>query len=270
MKNIITLTTIPSRLKDEGENGIKKCIASLINQKYDGEYEIHFNIPKKNRKTGEEYRIPQWLFDLVFAYPKLKLYEVPEDLGTMTKIVYTLRRETDPNSIIIICDDDLVYHPKMVEEQVKNQNKYENTAVGYDGCRAERENGEELFHDARDHFVVSVYKNIYVNYLQHYKTVSYKRKFFEDDFEQFIELGSWNDDITIGAYLTKKNIKKMVSFYEFDEKLITADQWTKKGGVFTFPVICHTHHEGMEGCNLFRSEKANDNFNTFLNLGYLK
>lgn len=270
MKNIISLTTIPSRLKDEGENGIKKCIASLVSQKFDEPYEIHFNIPKKNRKTGEDYVVPKWLEDLSSADSRFKIFKVTEDVGPITKILYTLRRESDPESIIVVCDDDLIYHPKMLEEQVKNQRKYENTAVGYDGCRAERDNGEELFHDIRDHFVVSIYRNVYVNYLQHYKTISYKRKYFGDDFEEFIQLGSWNDDITIGAYLTKKNIKKMVTFYEFDEKLITIEQWNKKGGVSTFPVIAHTHHEGMEGCSLFRAEKANDNFMAFLKLGYLK
>jgi len=270
MKNIISLTTIPSRLKDEGEHGIKKCIDSLINQKFDGDYEIHFNIPNKNKKTGQDYIIPEWLINLSNSNPKLKIFKVGEDFGTLTKIIYTLRRETDPESIIVICDDDLIYHSRMLDEQVKNQKKYENTAVGYDGCRAERDNGEELFHDIRDHFVVSIYRNVYVNYLQHYKTISYKRKYFDDDFEDFTKLGSWNDDITIGAYMTKRKIKKMVTFYEFDEKLITIEQWNKKGGVTTFPVLAHTHHEGMEGCTLFRSEKCDDHLMEFLKLGYLK
>jgi len=270
MKIIISLTTIPSRLKDEGENGIKKCIASLINQDFNGEYEIHLNIPEENHKTKEKYIVPQWLEDLSKENTKLKLIEGLVDLGSITKIFYTLQREADPESIIIVCDDDLIYHPKMLEEQVKNQSLYENTAVGYDGCRAERDNGEELFHDVRDHYVVSVYRNIYVSKLQHYKTVSYKRKFFNDDYEEFIKLGSWNDDITNSAYMSKMNIKKMVTFYEHEEKLITEDDWRLKGGVTTFPVLNHTSHEGLEGCTLYRQENASDNFQTFLDMKYLK
>jgi len=270
MKNIISLTTIPSRLKDEGEYGIKKCINSLVNQKFNEPYEIHFNIPPRNKRTGEEYKIPQWLKDLSELNPKLKLIEVPEDCGPITKILYTIRRETDPESIITVCDDDLIYHPKMLEEQIKNQSRYENTAVGYDGIRAELENGKEPFEDQRNCFVVSIYQNVYVNYLQHYKTISYRRRYFGDDFEDFIKLGSWNDDVTIGAYLTKRNIKKMVTFYEFDERLITTEQWSNKGGVETFPVLGHTHHHTMEGCNLFRQEDAGGGITTFFNLGYLK
>ena len=45
---IVTLTTIPSRLTPENfEYGIKSNLNSLLNQDYEGEYEIHFNVPSK-------------------------------------------------------------------------------------------------------------------------------------------------------------------------------------------------------------------------------
>lgn len=270
MKKVITFTTIPSRLRDTGENGIIKCIQSLINQDFDGEYEIHFNIPSVNHKTNEAYVVPAEIRSLSEQHPKFKIFEGLEDKGSVTKILYTLRRETDPDTIIITCDDDLIYHPKMLEEQVKNQEKYPNTAVGYDGCRAERDNGEELFHDQRDHYVVSVYRNTYVNFLQNYKTVSYRRSFFGEDFEDFVKLGSWADDVTIGAYLGKQKIPKLVTFHENDEKLDTLEKWIEKGGVSTFPVVAHTSHEGVEGCNLYRRENVDDNFMFFVRQGYLK
>lgn len=270
MKKIITLTTIPSRLRDVSENGIIKCLNSLLNQNFNGDYEIHLNVPSFNHKTKEEYIIPQEIKNLSEINPKLKLFEGLDDLGSITKILYTIRREKDPETIIITCDDDLVYHPEMLKEQIKNQQKFLNTAVGYDGVRAERDNGEELFHDQRDHFVVSVYRNIYVNFLQNYKTVSYRRSFFGEDFEDFIKLGSWADDVTIGAYLAKQKIPRLVTFYEHDEKLDTIEKWLEKGGVSTFPVLAHTHHEGMEGCNLYRRENADDNFMFFVRQGYLK
>ncbi len=269
MKKVITLTTIPSRLKDTGEYGFCKCINSLIDQDFDGEYEIHLNVPSVNHRTQEPYIIPTEIRELSEQHTKFKIFEGLEDRGSVSKIYHTLKRETDPETIIITCDDDLIYHPKMLEEQVKNQEKFPNTAVGYDGCRAERDNGEELFHDQRDHYVVSVYKNIYVSWLQNYKTVSYKRKFFDDDFYEFSKL-SWNDDIVTSAYLGKQKISKLVTFYEHEEKLDTIEKWIEKGGVSTFPVIGHTHHEGAEGCNLYRSESADDNFMSFVHQGYLK
>lgn len=52
MKTIITLTTIPTRLNT---SGIKDCLNSLLNQEFDGDYEIHLNIPDENHKTKEKY-----------------------------------------------------------------------------------------------------------------------------------------------------------------------------------------------------------------------
>jgi len=265
-KVIVTLTTIPSRIIQDYDSGIKSNIDSLINQDYEGEYEIHFNVPTVLKYTGEEYVIPEWLKELAATNPKFKIFEGLEDLGPITKSYYTIKRSTDPEDIIIVCDDDLVYHPGMVAEQVKNQSRYENTAVGYDGSRAE---DSSVFDDVRNHFVVSVYKNIEVNILQHYKTVSYKRKFFGDDFDEFVGM-SWNDDILIGAYMGKQGIKKMVTFYEYEEPLITIEEWREKGGVTTFPVLRHTSHEGQEGCNLYRAAQLEENYMEFVKAGYLK
>ena len=270
MKIIITLTTTPNRLKEESEHAIKKCIYSLINQDFDKEYEIHFNIPEEHHKTKEKYIIPEWIKNLANENSKLKIFENLQDIGSITKIFYTVQREIDPDSIIVVCDDDLEYHPKMLQQQVNNQFIYENTAVGYDGVRAERDNGEELFGDVRDHFVVSVYRNIYVSWLQHYKTVSYKRNFFKEDFKEFIKLGSWNDDITVSAYMTKVGIKKLVTFYEDEEKLITEKQWQEKGGVLTFPVLSHIFNQYRDGCTMYRDEHVDGKFHFFLAMNYLK
>jgi hypothetical protein len=265
-KVVVTLTTIPSRLIAEHETGLKSNIKSLIEQDYDGEYEIHFNIPSVYEQTGEKYIIPQWLRDVSSEFPKLKIFEGLKDYGSITKLVPTLLRISDENTIIIVCDDDLVYHPKMVEEQVKNQETYENTACGYDGSRCTYPNE---FNDVRDSFVVSVYKDVYVKILQHYKTISYKRSFFKDDlYEEFLG-ESWADDILVSAYMGKHGIKKLVRNYQYEEQLITIEQWREKGGVTTFPVISHTSHEGNEGCNLFRQKQIDDNHMKFINLGWI-
>ena len=266
-KVIVTLTTIPSRIIQDYPEGIKSNINSLINQEYDGEYEIHFNVPKKLKYNDTEYVIPNWIKELSLTTPKFKLFDNLEDLGPITKLAHTLKRVTDPEAIIIVCDDDLVYHPKMVEEQVKNQNKYINTSVGYDGSRAE---DPTVFNDVRNHYVVSVYKDIEVNILQHYKTVSYRRKWFGEDFFTDFLGKSWNDDILVSAYMGKQKIKKLVACYADEEQLITIEEWTSKGGVTTFPVLRHTSHEGQEGCFFYRQDNLDEHYYDFLKLGYLK
>lgn len=266
MKVIVTLTTLPSRITQDYDSGIKSNIESLINQDYDGEYEIHFNVPDRLKHTNQEYIIPEWMRELANNNPKFKIFDNLEDLGPVTKLAHTLKRSQNPEDIIIVCDDDLVYHPKMVSEQVKNQQIYENTAVGYDGVKAL---SPSIFQDVRNYYVVSVPQNIYVNHLQHYKTISYKRKWFDDDFFTDFLDKSWNDDILVSAYMGKQGIKKMVACYEDEEKLLTLEQWQSRGGVTTFPVLRHTSHEGNEGCNLYRQAKMDENYMYFVQKGYL-
>ena len=56
----------------------------------------------------------------------------------------------------------------------------------------------------------------------------------------------------------------MVTFYEGDPVLNSLEEWEQGGGVTTFPVLRHTAHESLEGCNLKRSspedESASDPF----------
>lgn len=267
-KVIVTLTTLPSRLtSEEHESGIKSNLDSLLNQDYDGEYEIHFNVPSVLKYTGEEYIIPEWIRKIATNNPKFKIFEGLEDLGPVTKLAYTLKRITDPETIIIVCDDDLIYHPSMIKEQVINQNKYLDTAVGYDGIGAL---DHTVFDDIRNHYVVSVYKDIEVNILQHYKTISYKRKFFLDDFFTDFAPYSWNDDILVSAYMSKQGIKKLVTSYTSEEPLITLDEWRAKGGVTTFPVLGHTSHQREEGCFLYRNAQLDDKYVYFSQMGYLR
>jgi hypothetical protein len=263
---IVTLTTIPSRLTPENfEYGIKSNLNSLLNQDYEGEYEIHFNVPSKLKHNDTEYVIPEWIREIANTNPKFKIFDNLEDLGPVTKLAYTLERVTDPEAIIIVCDDDLVYHPSMVAEQVNNQLKYHNTAVGYDGQKAL---DPTLFSDVRGHFVVSIYQDAYVNILQHYKTISYRRRFFEDDFLPDFAAHSWNDDIAVSAYMGKQGIKKLVTYYAHEEPLVTLEEWQAKGGVTTFPVLAHTSHEQAEGCNSYRGNQ-DDNYMYFHQAGYI-
>ena len=246
---VITLTTIPSRLRAEYEAGIKMCINSLMNQNYPGAYEIHFNIPYTLKHSGEPYVIPQWLKDL--QGPKLKIFRT-EDYGPITKLYPTIERISDPQTIIVVTDDDLVYHPEMLLEQVKNQYKFDDSAVGYDGIDC----WEPIFDDVRDHFITAHRHNFRVKVLQHYKTISYKRSFFDDDFRPFMdEYYEWNDDLLLSAYLGKKHFKRIFTYHEkYTPTLNTLQEWQNGNAAITFPLLGHTSHEGQEGCTIYRME----------------
>jgi len=56
-KIVITLTTVPSRLLQDVEDGFQLVVKSLCEQNYDN-YEVHLNIPNIYNVTNEEYTIP--------------------------------------------------------------------------------------------------------------------------------------------------------------------------------------------------------------------
>ena len=279
---IVTLTTIPERFNgthSETEYGMISNIDSLLNQEFDGDYEIHLNIPDVFLYTGEQYVIPEWLLERERDFPtKLKLFRGVADMGPITKCYHTVARVTDPEAIIIVCDDDLVYHPKMVEEHVKSQESMVGCVCGYDGTRMEDPLTLSDPPDIRTHFCVSVFKDCHVNFLQHYKTVSYRRKFFGPDFPAFVaefcdmeNMNGWNDDITVAAYMNKSGYKEIVRFYADEEQLITFEQWQEKGGVITFPVLRHIARGGEDGCYRYRRDRMdNQRYMDFVRLGYLK
>jgi hypothetical protein len=264
MKPIITLTTIPTRLKTIHEYGLKYCIESLMNQNCD-DYEIHFNIPLVNRLTNKEYGIPEWLQEQVGD--KLKIFRIQEDIGPLTKLIPTLERINDPEQIIIVLDDDLVYHPDLINEHLNNQVKWD-LPVGYDGIHSI----DVHFEDMRDHFCTSNYMDTRVNVLQHYKSVSYKRRHFGDDFVEFcMDNFSWSDDLVVAAYFSSKKITRIATYHVDDPQFNSLEEWQSRGGVTTFPVIRHTAHETFEGCNLYRQNEVEDNshkLHIFINNGY--
>ena len=266
---VVTLTTIPSRLSFEGDQGIKLCIKSLVNQNAVN-YEIHLNIPLYNKITQEEYIIPEWLL----KFDRIQIFRT-EDLGAPTKLIPTVQRITNPDTIIIVVDDDLVYHPDMILEHVKNQEKWSESIVGYDGMRSRDEKGNfsRYFNDTRDYYHTSNYRSCLVDVLQHYKSVSYKRRYFEEDFFNFVQDNySWADDLLMAAYFSYKKRDRIATYNDMlDIKFKNLEEWMQRGGVESFPILRHTHHESLEGCNMLRNKKIDDNGSVlwkFIDNGY--
>jgi hypothetical protein len=265
MKIIVSLTTTPFRL-----NRIEPCLYSLLNQKTNCQYEVHLNIPNIYKKTNEPYILSDYIKNNTDI--KLKIFNNLDDQGPITKIYYTIDRINNPDDIIIVCDDDMIYNEKLVDEHVQNQKLYDNCAIGYSGLYIARKEPQEFFNDRRDEYVTSIFRNAYVNYLEHYKTVSYKRKYFQDDFKQFVSESGWNDDVTLGAYMSLKNIKRMVTFYKHDRPMYTLSDWETyglgKNGSLTFPLIKDiSNADIIDGANLFRLNKDDEGYYKFAKNG---
>ena len=275
-KNIIlTLTTIPGRLHSAYNYDMRYCIESLLNQNGDYNYEVHLNIPNVYDKTGEEYIIPEWL-DLI-TDPKLKIFRT-DDYGSITKLIPTLKRIDDKDTYIIVVDDDIIYHTDLITEHIKNREKWPDYVVGYDGMRSRNTDGTfaNTFKDGRDYYFTATGTNSLVDILQHYKSVSYIREFFEEDFYEFINTyGIWCDDKTISAYMAMKKRGRLATFYEHDKIYDTHEEYLANVR-HTFPITKHTDHDHLEGCNLERGKQFNEIedarhnklFTEFIDFGY--
>jgi len=214
------------------------------------------------------------LTELETSNKRLKIFRT-EDYGPLTKLLPTLERIEEDETIIIVVDDDLVYHSDMVKEHVNNQSKWLDSPVGYDGMRSRNEDGtfSNFFGDTRDHYYSGTHRDSRVDILQHYKTISYKRRYFGDDFKEFVEkYYTWNDDLFVSAYFASKKIDRYTTYYENDVVYGPYDEWLANVGK-TFPLIQSTHHESIEGCNLFRRDNDDDNSSQlykFIDSGYQK
>jgi hypothetical protein len=193
-KFVISLTTLPNRnfyLKDN--------LNSLLEQNYTN-FEIHLNIPKDSPLNGEwhDLNIPN--------NDKLKIFWV-DDIGSITKLYYTLKRTNDR---IITVDDDFIYHPEMLNEYNHFTNLIPNSALGYAGIYPIGIDG-----DGTLKFVGCIPNDIYtkVGVLEGYKSVCYSPKWFNDVFFTNWYNKHYNDDLIISSWLGNIGIDRCIIPY---------------------------------------------------------
>ena len=241
---IITLTTVPERLASTHPDGFMGALRSLCTQNATN-YEVHINIPHVYRVTNQQYILPDWFISMQREFSNLKTYRV-EDYGPPTKIIPTLKRVSNPDTLIIIADDDLMYHSDMINEHVKYQSTI-GGVIGYDG-RGSRT--EPKYNDLRDSWVLCTERTTRVDFLQCYKSVSVKKSYFEEDFFTDWVGKTKSDDVLLSYYFRYKEIPMYVVPYEPDVHLLSSyESWGAHQGVTTFPVLCHTYETRDTGCN---------------------
>jgi hypothetical protein len=246
---VLSLSTTPNRLSETREGwGVKTVIENLLDLTYNN-YEIHFNIPFINHKTNEIYEIPEWLNDLHSNNNKLKIFRC-HDFGSISKIVPTIQRLENMDTIIISVDDDIIYHKDFIEYHLFKRKEYPNAALGFAGLSS---------YNGTCHHCTTLENDTEVRIIEGYKTISYIRKFFKNDFfDDFINK-SWSDDVVISAYLGKHNIPKIVMNYVNDTDF--------KSVVESFPIIRMVPND-YSGCNFYRQSQISDNYEFFDKLGY--
>jgi hypothetical protein len=242
---IVSLTTVPERLEHNHEQGLISVLKSLCEQD-DDDYEVHINIPFISKFSKKEYIIPEWIEEYKLKYNHLKVFRT-EDFGPPTKLIPTVQRILNGETIIIVVDDDLIYQKNMISEHRKNQIKYVNSVIAYDGIGCREPNNKTLFNsctykDYRNHFICCVMEPTTTKIVQHYKSVSYKKKLFKDNFFKDFVGKTHSDDVLVSYYFRFEKIDMIIVPYEPEiERFNTYENWNKNKGVDSFPVIKHAH-----------------------------
>lgn len=211
MNNIIvSLTVLPSRV-----NSAIKCINSLLNQstKPDKIYIWHPQNCRRDKTVIS--KLPDFYY-----HPLIENLKT-EDIGPLTKLLPTVKKEWNNKECkIITADDDVIYPNNWITNLVKASEKSPNCVFCYRG----RNFKNEVLKYSNTYLILGqkVSKNIQIDIITGTWGALYKPKFFTEEFFN-IDLKSkffFVDDIWISGNLKKHNVKAYVTHID---RAITPD-----------------------------------------------
>jgi hypothetical protein len=201
---VVSFSTLPSRV-----GNIPKVVNSILKNTIVPDI-IYINIPKFSKRENKEYNINEDIMKDIMKdiknehKNKVKFNFISNDYGPVTKLYPTLLTENDPETIIICVDDDKEYDPWTIEHLLNSSEYFGDSCVCVSGW-----NYINLKFIALP-ITINVPNYVKrVDILQCYNGVLYKRKFFQEDFERYLNIKCCftTDDIMISKYLNSKQIK---------------------------------------------------------------
>jgi hypothetical protein len=261
---IISLTTVPERLRFWPS--IERNLNSLLHQKTDKEYRVIFSIPYLYaNNNNEEYPIPDELLELAKNNSKLIINRDTKDYGPIIKVYGGLKYLTNPDDIIIACDDDHLYHEEMLEYHVKKLNEHPNHAICFRGDDALEKrpwiyDGVPSFVMRPPHMYFPAIRDCYLGIAGHWHSVGYKRKFFGDDFNEELFSLADGDDPLIGYYLKKHDILILCVLWDKETDFRPIVDVVGGGKVwYTFPIVEPLPFPIAAGGCVIREKSSNTN-----------
>ncbi len=202
-KVVISITTIPERSKKI--DSVLKNLSSFKNVD-----EIILNAPSYSDRFKAYYKYPQ----NITRIDKVRINKC-EDLGPVTKLLPTVEMisKEEPNTIIIILDDDINYSENAINSIIKEKIERPDDIV----C------GKAWsYKNVNDYIIPYTLPKGYNDILQGYGIVAFNRSMFDDDFPEYIRQAMIKhrsvDDLMISAYMKGKGIKIYKIFRPFDVK----------------------------------------------------
>jgi hypothetical protein len=106
---VASYTTIPSRY-----DVLEKSMKTMVNQTRPLDA-IYLGIPELSRRLNKPYpSLPESITSMC------TVVKLPQDYGPICKICGALWKESDPDTLIISCDDDVLFEPNFVEKMLEH------------------------------------------------------------------------------------------------------------------------------------------------------
>lgn len=213
---VVSLTTIPDRI-----DRIRPTLHSLLDQTRRPDA-IVLNLPEHARREARHYVIPPFLETL----GAVERVPCGEDRGPATKLLPTLEREREPDTRIIVLDDDQVYPRTLVENLVAWSDRLAEAAVcsrgfripaGFDIENRDTLYGTHLAEPAR------------VEIMQGSAGFLVRRRFFDDrvfDYEGAPPEAFFVDDVWFAGQLARAGVDRYV--VPFDNVFSRLATWSAR------------------------------------------
>lgn len=248
---------LPDRMLNQ--NSFIQFLTGLIDQKTSESYKIILNIPN-NFINYENATIPDWVLNFIKQYNNILLIRDDIDYGPISNIIYPLKHLNLNNDILIVIDDDHLYHEDMIEYHLKKLNEYpKNHSICFRGnhpleLRTWYSNEVKVGKLYNSCVLFPTQYDLYLKFPDHWHSVSYWTKNL--DINKLLDTTflsmTWNNDLLMGYYGWKYNILYLCANYlkETDYRPVNYDG----RGANSFPIKQMLPYESDSGCNLFRAK----------------
>lgn len=192
-KTYLSLTTSPQRI-----NNVVKMLQDINLKHFD---KIMINLPLRFGRNGTLYAIPKSLQN----FPKVQINRFPKDFGPLSKVLPTLLVCKNPNDIVISIDDD-IKHDNRVFPLLIEHCKNKDVVVTGIGKNLSYWSSAKYGKMPRVSPFEHAPKGNYVDLLEGFSGVAYKRKFFPD-IKLLVQLSKiakdcyLSDDLVLSFYL---------------------------------------------------------------------